>query len=79
MNGRRQPGGGGEMFAFEFLRVREMIAQLLDVAREAVGFADAKESERGKLAPSLTRMSALSFTWRQSRSAQAEPRRWRSA
>ena len=36
------------MLAFEFLRVREMIAQLLEVAREAVGFATRMESERGE-------------------------------
>ncbi len=76
---RGEPRGGGEMLGLEFLRVGEVIAQLLDVAREAVGFAARMSPSAARLALSLTRMSALSLTCRQSRSAQSEPRRWRSA
>jgi len=36
------------MFAFEFLRMRKKIAQLLDVARKAVGLASRPGFERGE-------------------------------
>jgi hypothetical protein len=50
------------MFAFEFLRMREMIAQLLDVAREAIGFATRMESERGEARAVAHEDVGLSFT-----------------
>src|SRR4051812_35281635 len=45
---RPQPCSGGEMLGLEFLRMSEMIAKLLDVAREAVSFASRLNSERRK-------------------------------
>ena len=43
-----EPRGGGEVLGLEFLRVREMVAEFLDVARQAIGFAARSESERGE-------------------------------
>ena len=45
---RGQPCGGGEVLGLELLRVREVIAELLDVAGEAVRLAPRMESERSE-------------------------------
>lgn len=48
MGERRQPRGNDDVLGLEFLRVSEVIAQLPDVGREAVGFAAKSDSERGE-------------------------------
>ena len=48
MDERGQPCSGGEVLGLEFLRVREVIAKLLDVAGEALRLAPRMESERSE-------------------------------
>ena len=48
MDERGQPSGGGEVLGLELLRVRKVIAELLDVAGEAVRLTARMDSERSE-------------------------------